>query len=320
MSARAATRRSIRERCTSSPGAATTCSVRRPGWQTAGTGTAGAGATGTGVGEAAPAGRHRPGRHAPARRRDGLGAYGCHAPRGAPGGRRGGVRHGASAPLGRRAGAHGGRARVVICSNGAFVYDVAGARVLECRPIPDESVRILARDLRAALPTIAFAAERTSGFAAEAAFVSRHPVPDGAPLALRIEELLDGATGKLLAQCDAVPDADFLPLLSEVLAGRAVVADSGATGLGEISAPGVTKGATLARWAEARGYLPAEVWAFGDMPNDLPMLRWAGRSFAVANAHPAVLAEATDRCPSNEDDGVAAALETLTGPVHSGRR
>ena len=27
---------------------------------------------------------------------------------------------------------------VVICSNGAFVYDVAGARVLECRPIPDE--------------------------------------------------------------------------------------------------------------------------------------------------------------------------------------
>ena len=209
---------------------------------------------------------------------------------------------------------------VVICSNGAFVYDVAGARVLECRPIPDESVRILACDLRAALPTIAFAAERTSGFAAEAAFVSRHPVPDGAPLALRIEELLDGATGKLLAQCDAVPDADFLPLLSEVLAGRAVVADSGATGLGEISAPGVTKGATLARWAEARGYLPADVWAFGDMPNDLPMLRWAGRSFAVANAHPAVLAEATDRCPSNEDDGVAAALETLTGPVHSGRR
>src|SRR5665254_21191 len=120
MSARAAGRRSQRERSTWSPGAATTCSVRRPGWQTAGTGTAGAGATGTGVGEAAPAGRHRPGRHAPARRRDGLGAVFVTArpPRWVD-------------ELAHMVAGHG----VVICSNGAFVYDVAGARVLECRPI-----------------------------------------------------------------------------------------------------------------------------------------------------------------------------------------
>jgi hydroxymethylpyrimidine pyrophosphatase-like HAD family hydrolase len=44
------------------------------------------------------------------------------------------------------------------------------------------------------------------------------------------------------------------------------------------------------------------------MPNDLPMLRWAGRSFAVANAHPDVLAAATDRAAANDDDGVARVL------------
>ena len=53
------------------------------------------------------------------------------------------------------------------------------------------------------------------------------------------------------------------------------------------------------------------------MPNDLPMLRWAGRSFAVANAHPDVLAAATDRTGSNDDDGVARvlldAVEALRG-------
>ena len=49
------------------------------------------------------------------------------------------------------------------------------------------------------------------------------------------------------------------------------------------------------------------------MPNDLPMLRWAGRGIAVANAHPEVLAAATHTTKTNDDDGVAFALETLLG-------
>ena len=52
-----------------------------------------------------------------------------------------------------------------------------------------------------------------------------------------------------------------------------------------------------------------DVWAVGDAPNDLSMLGWAGTSFAVANAHPTVLAAATQRCGSNADDGVAEVLD-----------
>ncbi|MEO6204609.1 MAG: HAD hydrolase family protein [Mycobacteriales bacterium] len=77
----------------------------------------------------------------------------------------------------------------------------------------------------------------------------------------------------------------------------------------EISAAGVTKASGLAAYAEERGIDPSEVVAFGDMPNDLPMLAWAGRAYAVANAHPEVLALADEVVPSNDDDGVA---ETLT--------
>jgi hydroxymethylpyrimidine pyrophosphatase-like HAD family hydrolase len=47
------------------------------------------------------------------------------------------------------------------------------------------------------------------------------------------------------------------------------------------------------------------------MPNDLPMLRWAGRGVAVANAHPDVLACADTVVASNDDDGVAALLESV---------
>ena len=51
--------------------------------------------------------------------------------------------------------------------------------------------------------------------------------------------------------------------------------------------------------------------AFGDMPNDLPMLEWAGTSYAMANAHPSVRALADHVAPSHDDDGVAQVLEQL---------
>jgi hydroxymethylpyrimidine pyrophosphatase-like HAD family hydrolase len=55
----------------------------------------------------------------------------------------------------------------------------------------------------------------------------------------------------------------------------------------------------------------AEVIAFGDMPNDVPMLRWAGQGVAVANAHPDALAAADAITASNMDDGVAQYLDAL---------
>jgi hydroxymethylpyrimidine pyrophosphatase-like HAD family hydrolase len=47
------------------------------------------------------------------------------------------------------------------------------------------------------------------------------------------------------------------------------------------------------------------VIAFGDMPNDVPMLTWAGHSVAMANAHPAVREVADDVTLTNDEDGVA---------------
>jgi hydroxymethylpyrimidine pyrophosphatase-like HAD family hydrolase len=49
------------------------------------------------------------------------------------------------------------------------------------------------------------------------------------------------------------------------------------------------------------------------MPIDVPMLAWAGHSYAVENAHPDVAAVSTDRCPSNDDDGVARVLAEPLG-------
>jgi hydroxymethylpyrimidine pyrophosphatase-like HAD family hydrolase len=79
----------------------------------------------------------------------------------------------------------------------------------------------------------------------------------------------------------------------------------------EMSAHGVTKASALAALAEGHEIKPADVIAFGDMPNDLPMLRWAGTSYAVANAHAEVLAAVDHVTAANNDDGVARILEDL---------
>ena len=64
---------------------------------------------------------------------------------------------------------------------------------------------------------------------------------------------------------------------------------------------------------EREGIEQASVLAFGDMPNDVPMLTWAGRSVAMANAHPAVREVADDVTLSNDEDGVAHYLARTFG-------
>ena len=73
----------------------------------------------------------------------------------------------------------------------------------------------------------------------------------------------------------------------------------------------MSKAAALAELCAELGIEATEVVAFGDYPNDLPMLEWAGYAVAVANAHPDVLAAADEVTASNADDGVAVVLERL---------
>jgi hydroxymethylpyrimidine pyrophosphatase-like HAD family hydrolase len=76
----------------------------------------------------------------------------------------------------------------------------------------------------------------------------------------------------------------------------------------EISAAGVTKASGLAWLCAKEGIAAEQVLAFGDMPNDVPMLTWAGHSVAMANAHPAVREVADEVTLSNDEDGVAVFL------------
>jgi HAD superfamily hydrolase (TIGR01484 family) len=202
---------------------------------------------------------------------------------------------------------------LAICANGAALVRVATLEVLAERGLPAELVTSLVRDVRAAWGEHAhFALERRAGYALETGYRSWHAVPPGSPVADRIEDVVTASTLKLLVRSSGDLGEPLHAALARVLGDRAIVADSGESTLGEVSAPGVTKAATLADWCAERGLAAADVWAVGDAPNDLPMLAWAGTSFAVGNAHPLVLGAADHVVPSNADDGVAGLLERAT--------
>jgi Cof subfamily protein (haloacid dehalogenase superfamily) len=121
--------------------------------------------------------------------------------------------------------------------------------------------------------------------------------------------------GKVIKAFARTADRDVDSLLA---AARRLVPPALATvtqaGLGflELCPPGVDKASGLAVVANALGVDPAEVLVFGDMPNDVPMLRWAGWArVAVVNAHPTVLALADEVTLSNDEDGVAVYLDRL---------
>src|SRR5689334_13009963 len=105
---------------------------------------------------------------------------------------------------------------------------------------------------------------------------------------------------------------DMLAAARAALEGLAEPVHSDATdSLLEIAALGVSKASTLAVLAEQQGLGPDDVVAFGDMPNDVPMLRWAGTGVAVADAHPEAIAAASFVAPACVDDGVAQVVEHL---------
>ncbi|WJW70318.1 Cof-type HAD-IIB family hydrolase (plasmid) [Candidatus Chlorohelix allophototropha] len=73
--------------------------------------------------------------------------------------------------------------------------------------------------------------------------------------------------------------------------------------------PGVGKGIALAALAEHYGIALSETLAIGDSPNDLDMLKAAGLGVAMGNAAAEVKALAGAIVSTNEEDGVAEALD-----------
>ncbi|MFJ3799750.1 HAD family hydrolase [Streptomyces sp. NPDC090088] len=201
---------------------------------------------------------------------------------------------------------------VVIAANGATVHSSDGA-VVQAFSIPYPAAVRLIRRVRAAIPGVSFAVEFEEAYGHEPAYPDWSFEGEAVELIGPAEEILARVPGrlllKILAHHPTLPLGDFYELARRAAGPDAETTHSTGLSLVEFSAPGITKASTLVAWSGREGIARHDIAAFGDMPNDLPMLRAVGQSYAMSNGHPDVLAAARFRAPSNDEDGVARVLE-----------
>ncbi|MEV6770978.1 HAD family hydrolase [Nocardia sp. NPDC051030] len=209
-----------------------------------------------------------------------------------------------------------GYAPLCVCANGAVIYDSANDRILATYTLDVDTLAWAADIAERLLPGCGLAAERVGSSAHDAAtpqFVSspeyEHAWLNPDDTEVSRAEVISAPAIKMLIRLSGASSADMRAVLEPALAGRADLTYSTDNGLIELSAPGVTKATGLASVAQRLGVQHATLIAFGDMPNDVPMLRMAGHGVAMANAHPEAKAAADEVAAANHEDGVAQVLE-----------
>ena len=201
-----------------------------------------------------------------------------------------------------------------ICGNGAMLYDLLEDKVLEEWLIPVEAQKETVTRLRKAIPEISFAVESHNYFHRERIYIPRWDIGLDNIGVESIEELMVSPALKLLARCSGqeLSSDEMLEIAHQELHDIVTVTHSNPyDSLLEISALGVSKGATLARMAARLGIEAKDCVTFGDNPNDFSMLEWAGRSYAMADGHPDGVRYAKAMAPAHTEQGVAIILEEL---------
>jgi Cof subfamily protein (haloacid dehalogenase superfamily) len=209
-----------------------------------------------------------------------------------------------------------GFAPIAVCANGAVLYDPANDRVLSSRTLAVDTLAELAELATRVIPGAGLAVERIGERAHDTAtpqFISspgyEHAWLNPDNTEVSIDDLLSAPAIKLLIRKAGARSSDMAAELAKHVGIEGDITYSTNNGLVEIVPLGISKASGVEEVAKPRGITSEEVVAFGDMPNDIPMLLWAGHGVAMGNAHPDVLAAADEVTAPNSDDGVGRVLE-----------
>ena len=204
-----------------------------------------------------------------------------------------------------------------VCANGAVLYDIGADRVVDVHGLLEPMLLAdVVAELARAIPGCGFAAERIGTRAIDPKVRNlvvehgyRNPWGDGEGFSVSRAEVVGRPAMKLLISHPGMKSDEMSEAARAVLDSSVDITFSAGYGLIEVAAHGVSKATGLAEVAGRLGVSAQRTIAFGDMPNDVEMLRWAGHGVAMANAHPTVLAVADEVTGPNTEDGVAQVLE-----------
>ncbi|WTW96220.1 HAD family hydrolase [Streptomycetaceae bacterium NBC_01309] len=200
---------------------------------------------------------------------------------------------------------------LAVCSQGAQVYHAGEDRLLTSVTLDRGVAQLAVEKLVANLGPVALAVSRAGldgEVVVEAAYEYRLKLP--VRTVADRAELWAEPILKAYVQLPGLGDDELAARAREICDGIVDITHAG-PGIVELLPPGLAKSIGLSLVARRLGVRAAGTIAFGDMPNDLSMLRWAGHGVAMANAHPSLKAVADEVTASNEEDGVAVVLERL---------
>ena len=202
---------------------------------------------------------------------------------------------------------------LAIYSNGALVYDLGTRAVVLGRLLaPDAALPLVPACVRPFPASPSQSRARTASPASRT--IRRGTTSARSSGSRRRRSCCPQPVAKLLARHEDMTSDELLAAAREVVGDAATLThSSGGRGgaLLEMSAWGISKASTLELICEQRGLTSQDVLAFGDMPNDLALLSWAGSAWAMGNAHPDVRAAVDSVTAVNDDDGVARVLEDV---------
>ena len=146
-----------------------------------------------------------------------------------------------------------------------------------------------------------------SGFGEKSAFYESN-VNTKAELIEDFDKLLNQGITKILWINDANLLDEWIPQLNSINLKHTTVTKSRATFL-EFFSNKTSKAVAMEKLGEYYGIDKTQMIAMGDLSNDLPMIEYAGLGIAMGNATQEVKAAADYVTDSNNDDGVAKAIE-----------
>lgn len=200
---------------------------------------------------------------------------------------------------------------LAVCGQGSQLYDAGARRLLTSVTLDRRTAGLALERIEAEVGPLALAASRDGldgavlsgpGYRVQEGLAT---VPFTDQAALWAEPL-----NKLYLQ-HAELDDDALAKVARAAAGDLVGVTMAGEGIVELLPLGLTKARGLSLAARRLGVSRGEAIAFGDMPNDVPMLEWASWGVAMADAHAELLAVADEVTDSHDDDGIAVVLERL---------
>ncbi|MGV9699861.1 HAD-IIB family hydrolase [Streptomyces sp. NPDC003470] len=203
---------------------------------------------------------------------------------------------------------------LAVCGQGAQLYDAGADRLLSSVSLDRDLARGVVAKVEAELGRVELGVVTSppeSRFKVTPGFGER--VRHGWDVTTDPGRLWAAPIDKLILHHPHV-DEDRLAAVAQRLTGGQVTVVHSVKGMVEVLPAGTDKGTGVARAAELLGFTGADTVAFGDMPNDIPLLAWAAHGVAVANAHHDLRAMADEVAPGNDEDGVAVVLERLFAP------